>query len=66
MTDINELLRVGQCQLALQRVFEGLLSGLHIWNRGELASTQPEAYGPVGEAEGPSLRKSAISLVVTK
>ena len=66
MTHINELLRVRQRQLALQRLFEGLLSSLHIWSRDKLVSMQAGVYGPVGEVEEPSLRKSAIPSVVAE
>ena len=65
MTHVNELLRVRQRQLALQRLFEGLLSGLHIWDAGKLASMNSKTYKPVEEVEEPSLRKSAIPFVVT-
>ena len=35
-------------------------------NRGKFASARPEVYGPVGDVEEPSLRKSAIPEVVTE
>jgi len=66
MTHIDELLRVRQRQLALQRLFEDILSSLHIWSRDELVLTQVRVYGPVGEVEEPILRKSAIPSVVAE